>query len=112
MFVETDNNMIVLSKEQSTYFEQHADEILKEKGVSKAQFAKALGVAPQNINKLLGTKNALTLSNIASYLNIPLPFLLFGNAEKERDIHGCIYIDGIPHLVNSKDDLETLMTEL
>lgn len=112
MFVETDNNMFVLSKEQSTYFEQHADEILKDKGVSKAQFAKALGVAPQNINKLLGTKNALTLSNISSYLNIPLRFLLFGNAEKERDIHGCIYIDGIPHLINGKDDIETLLHDI
>ena len=80
MFVENDCNMFVLIKEQKTYFEEHADDFLKEKGITKAQLAKAMGVAPQNINKLFGTKNALTLSNIATYLNIPLQVLLFGKA--------------------------------
>ena len=101
--------MLLLGKEQKTFFENHADEILKEKGISKAQFAKAMGVAPQNINKLFGTKNALTLSNIANYLSIPLQVLLFGKEDKGQDIHGCIYIDGKPHLVRSKEDIESLI---
>ncbi len=105
-------NMLLLAKEQKTYFEEHAEEFLKEKNITKAQLAKEMGVAPQNINKLFGTKNALTLSKIASYLNIPLQVLLFGNEEKERDIHGCIYVDRTAHLISSKEDLINLVNEL
>ena len=105
-------NMLLLAKEQKTYFEEHAEKFLKEKNITKAQLAKEMGVAPQNINKLFGTKNALTLSKIASYLNIPLQVLLFGNEEKERDIHGCIYVDRTAHLISNKQDLLDLVNEL
>ena len=101
--------MRVLAKDQKTYLEDHADEILKERGISKAQFAKAMGVIPQNANKLVGTKNIITLTNIANYLNIPLEVLLFGDEEKEQDIHGCIFVDGRPVLVNSKAELLQLI---
>ena len=112
MFVENEYNMFVLAKEQKTYFEEHAEEILKENNITKAQLAKAMGVAPQNINKLFGTKNALTLSNIASFLNTPLQVLLFGKDGKDKEIHGCIYINGEPNLINSKKDLVSLVEGL
>lgn len=104
--------MFLLEKDQRTYFEEHADDILKEKGISKAQFAKTMGVAPQNINKLFGTKNAITLSNIANYLNIPLQVLLTGNETKGRDIHGCVYVDGKPILINGGEDVIKLAEEM
>ena len=104
--------MPVLAKEQKTYFEEHAEDFLKEKDISKAQFAKEMGVAPQNINKLFGTKNALTLSKIASFLDIPLQVLLFGKEEKERAILGCVFVDGTEHLIRSKEDLKDLLNEL
>ena len=112
MFAENECNMSVLAKEQKTYFEEHAEEFLKEKNISKALFAKEMGVAPQNINKLFGTKNALTLSKIASYLDIPLQVLLFGKEDKEQDVHGCIYVDRTAHLISSKEDLINLANEL
>ena len=104
--------MQVLSKGQKTFFEDHAEDFLKVRGISKAQFAKAMGVIPQNINKLVGTKNICTLTSIANYLDIPLPVILFGNEEMEQDIHGCIFVDGKPNLVNSKDDLAKLLNTL
>ena len=104
--------MQVLSKDQKTYFEDHADDFLKERGISKAQFAKAMGVIPQNINKLVGTKNICTLTSIANYLDIPLPVILFGNEEAVPDIHGCIYINGKPHLINSKEDIESILKDI
>lgn len=112
MFAENECNMPVLAKEQKTYFEEHAEDFLKEKDITKAQFARAMGVAPQNIIKLFGTKNALILSNIANYLNIPLQVLLFGKQDNEKEIHGCIFIDGDPRIVKSKKDLEDLLKEL
>lgn len=104
--------MQVLSKDQKTYFEDHADDLLKERGISKAEFAKAMGVMPQNTNKLVGTKNICTLTSIANYLNIPLPVILFGNEEAEQDIHGCIYINGKPVLVSNKEELLNLAKSL
>lgn len=104
--------MQVLSKDQKTYFEDHADDFLKERGISKAQFAKAMGVIPQNINKLVGTKNICTLTSIANYLDIPLPVILFGNEEAVPDIHGCIYINGKPNLINSKEDIESILKDI
>ena len=104
--------MQVLSKDQKTYFEEHADEILKEKGISKAQFAKAMGIVPQNINKLVGTKNVITLTNIANYLDLPLSVILFGEEEKEQVIHGCIFVDGDAVVVNSKEELLKLAQAL
>ena len=104
--------MQVLSKDQKTYFEDHADDLLKERGISKAEFAKAMGVMPQNTNKLVGTKNICTLTSIANYLDIPLPVILFGNEEAEQDIHGCIYINGKPHLINSKEDIESILKDI
>ena len=104
--------MQVLSKDQKTYFEDHADDLLKERGISKAEFAKAMGVMPQNTNKLVGTKNICTLTSIANYLDIPLPVILFGNEEAEQDIHGCIYINSKPHLINSKEDIESILKDI
>lgn len=104
--------MQVLSKDQKTYFEDHADDFLKERGISKAQFAKAMGVIPQNINKLVGTKNICTLTSIANYLDIPLPVILFGKDETKQDIHGCIFVDGDPVVVNSKEELLKLAKTL
>lgn len=95
-----------------TYFEENADELLNSRGISKAQFAKTMGVAPQNINKLFSTKNVFTLCKAADYLNIPLQVLINGNDSASKDVHGCIYVDGEAHLVNSKEEIETLLNTL
>ena len=104
--------MQVLSKDQKTYFEDHAEDFLKQRGISKAQFAKAMGVIPQNINKLVGTKNICTLTSIANYLDIPLSVILFGNEEAEQDIHGCIFINGKENIVHSREDIKNLLENL
>ena len=101
--------MNVLDKEQ-TYFEEHASELLESKGISKAQFAKEMGVVPQNINKLFGTKNVSTLCRVSSILGIPLDNLISG--EERQRIQGCVFVDGIANLIKSKDDLEELLKKL
>ena len=103
--------MFLLERDK-TYFEENADELLNSRSISKAQFAKTMGVAPQNINKLFSTKNVFTLIKAADFLNIPLNVLINGNDASNKDVHGCIYIDGKPNLVNSKADLQTLVDSL
>ena len=104
--------MQVLSKEQQTYIEVHADEILRERGISKVQFANAMCVKPQNFNKLIATKNIVTLTQMANFLNIPLQVLIYGKEDKEQDIKGCIFINGTPHIINGKEDIENVLNEL
>lgn len=104
--------MQVLSKDEQTYLEVHADEILKEKGISKAAFATAMGVKAQNFNKLVGTKNIVTLSQMGNYLNIPLQVLIFGREEKELEIRGCVFVDGEANLIKCKEDIKNLLNKL
>ena len=73
---------------EMTYFEENATRILDRKNISKAQFAKEMGVAPQNINKLFGTKNIYTLSKISTFLDIPLDVLLYGVRTSKKSIQG------------------------
>ena len=66
----------------TTYFEENATRILDRKNISKAQLAKEMGVAPQNINKLIGTKNVYTLSKISKFL-LSTDLFIFNNSSSE-----------------------------
>ncbi len=105
--------MNVLDKEQ-TYFEAHYEEYLIKAEMNKAQFANAMGVAPQNINKLFATKNALTLSRAAEILKVSLNELLFGKGpqSESQQIEGCVFVNGEPTIVRSQIDIEGLLTRI
>ena len=103
------SNMQVLSKEQQTFIETNAESILKERGISKATFTKAFNVLPQNFNKLVGTKNIVTLTQIAKYLDMPLDVLLFGKEQQVQDIHGVLYVDNKPVIVENRKQIEELL---
>lgn len=105
--------MLLLGKETS-YFEEHYEEYLHKAGMNKAQFAKAMGVLPQNASKLFSTKNALTLARVAEILNVTLDELLFGKKcdGEYRQIEGCVFVDGEPIIIRSKDDIETLLSAI
>ena len=95
-----------------TYFEEHGEEMLAAANMSKAQFAKAMGVLPQNINKLIATKNILILTKVSSVLNVPLQVLINGEEqqeEKQTEIYGCIYIDNKPYIFNNREELDKLL---
>ena len=99
--------MSVLEK---TYLEEHGDEMLVAAGLSKVQFATKLGIAPQNVKKLFGSKNISALAKVAGVLSVSLQYLIYGNMEQtSTDVHGCIYINGKPHLIAKKEDIEKLM---
>lgn len=102
--------MEVLSIEK-TYFEEHAEDLLNNAGINKAQFAKAMGIAPQNIGKLFSTKNAITLSKVGKVLNVSLNYLVHGAEQTKDDIHGCLYVNGNPVLINSREDLEEFLNK-
>lgn len=95
---------------EKTYFEEHAMELLAAANLTKAQFARAMEILPQNVSKLISTKNVMQLIKVSSVLNIPLQTLIYGEQEQETtpqpNLYGCIYIDGKPHIFNNREELD------
>lgn len=99
---------------EKTYFEEHAMELLTAANMTKAQFARAMDILPQNINKLIATKNVLILTKVSSVLDIPIQILIYGEQEQEiskTDVHGCIYIDNTAHIFNNRAELDELLKQ-
>lgn len=97
---------------ETTYFENHAPEMLAKAGITKAKLAEKLGVAPQNIKKVLETKNVKTLIKVAEALGVTLDVLLYGNEKEATRITGYIEVGGIIHKIQSKEDIESILSRL
>ena len=83
---------------EKTYFETHAEEMLRNAGMNKAQFSERMGIARQNV---------------ADTLNLPLSMLIYGNQSiEEHTIDGFIDVDGKIFRVRSKKDLENILYAL
>jgi transcriptional regulator with XRE-family HTH domain len=97
---------------ETTYFENHAPEMLSRAGLTKAKLAESLGVAPQNIKKVIETKNVKTLIKVAEALGVTLDVLLYGNEKEATRITGYIEVGGIIHKIQSKEDIERILSWL
>ena len=98
--------MSVLEK---TYLEEHGDDLLVAAGLNKVQFAEKVGIVPQNVKKLFATKNISTLAKVADVINVPLQVLIYGQEQTTLDVHGCIFVNGKPHLIAKKEDIGELL---
>lgn len=100
---------------EKTYFEEHAMELLTAANITKAQFARAMDILPQNVSKLISTKNVMQLIKVSSLLNIPLQTLIYGEQKQDTapqaNIYGCIYINNTPHIFNNRAELEELLKQ-
>ena len=100
---------------EKTYFEEHAMELLAAANLTKAQFARAMDILPQNVSKLISTRNVAHLIKVSSVLNIPLQTLIYGEQEQKAtpqpNLYGCIYINGKPHLFNNREELDKLLIQ-
>lgn len=95
-----------------TYFELHGEELLKERTLSKAQFAEKMGIKPQNLRKLFETKNVTILSKAAAILEIPVQTLISGpsNDEATYSLSGFVEFNGVVNNIKSKQDLVSLLS--
>lgn len=96
---------------EKTYFELHAEELLKQAGLNKARFAEQMGVARQNIQKTFETKNVFTLMRAAEILNTPLTVLIYGE-EAKSSIDGFVEINGVTYRLKSREDIEDLLSRI
>ena len=95
-------NMEVL---ETTYFERNAQEMLRNAGYTKAAFAEKMGVAAQNVNKTIATKNVYTLMKIAKLLGVSLDMVLTGGETEKCSIDGFVEINGETFRLKCREDL-------
>lgn len=97
---------------KKTYFEEHALEMLEGAGFTKAKFAKAIGIVPQNIKKVFETKNVHTLMKVAETLGVSLDTVIYGKMYGQAKINGFIEVNSVIYKVSSKEDIENVLTKI
>ena len=58
------------------YFEEKGPELLERRGMTKAEFARRMGILRQNVNALFRTNNLEIISRAADVLEVPLALLV------------------------------------
>lgn len=93
-----------------TFFSNHAEELISKANLNKSEFSLQMGVARQNLNKVvIQSNNIQILLRAAEVLGVSLNVLIYGETAKEnKSIMGFVEIDGIIHKINSKEDLLSL----
>ena len=82
------------------YFEEKGAELLDKVGMTKAEFARRMGIQRQNVNVLFRTNNLEIIARAAEVLDVPLA-LLVGYVE-EPDMEECQIIESAD--ASSSDD--------
>ena len=85
------------------------EEILKERGITKTQFADMMGVAKQNVNLLLNTNNTQKMEKIAEVLGVKFTDLFVADDQPQDELNGFVEYRGEIHRIRTKSDLENLL---
>ena len=88
------------------------EEILKERGITKTQFADMMGVAKQNVNLLLNTNNTQKMEKIAEVLGVKFTDLFVADAQPQDKLNGFVEYKGEIHRIKTKADLENLLKSI
>ncbi|MBO5631237.1 MAG: helix-turn-helix transcriptional regulator [Aeriscardovia sp.] len=87
-------------------------DVAKSKGMTMAQIAEKLGINPITLSQSLNGNPTLSrLTEVANVLGVDVSEL-FVQPRGQQDIHGCIFVDGDPVIVNSKEELLKLAKTL
>lgn len=96
---------------EGTYFETHAEELLRNAGLTKAKFSEKMGIARQNVQKVFETKNVYTLMRAAEILGTNLDTLIYGSKEGNA-IDGFVEVNGTTYRLKSREDIESLLERI
>lgn len=88
------------------------EEILKERGISKTQFADMMGVAKQNVNLLLNTTNTQKVEKIAEVLGVKFTDLFVTNEQPQEELNGFVEYKGEVYRIKTKTDLKSLLNKI
>ena len=88
-------------------------ELAKSKGMTMAEIAEKLGINPITLSQSLNGNPTLSrLTEVANALGVDVGELFVQPRSGKEEIHGCLFIDGDPVIVNSKEELLTLTKAL
>ncbi len=83
-------------------------ELCKMRGISMAELAARIGIKPIPLSQSLNRNPTLSrLKEVAAVLEVDVPDL-FEKSNKE-DIYGCLWVNGVPTIINSRNDLDTIL---
>ena len=88
------------------------EEILRERGITKTQFADMMGVAKQNVNLLLNTNNTQKMEKIAEVLGVKFTDLFVADDHPQDELNGFVEYKGEIHRIKTKADLENLLKSI
>ena len=88
------------------------EEILRERGITKTQFADMMGVAKQNVNLLLNTNNTQKMEKIAEVLGVKFTDLFVADDQPQDELNGFAEYKGEIHRIRTKSDLENLLKSI
>lgn len=82
------------------------DQLLKEKGISKTDLAKKMGMSRENLYRIInGNPTLENLEKIANSLGVNLGKLF-------NDMNGYVELNGVIHKVTCKEDLENILAKV
>lgn len=85
-------------------------ELCKEKHITMAEIAAKIGINPVTLSQSLSGNPTLSrLQEMADILGVEVPELF---ERKRKDIYGCLYVEGKPILVSSKDDVKKILDQI
>ena len=88
------------------------EELLKERGISKTQFADMMGVAKQNVNLLLNTTNTQKMEKMAEALEVKFTDLFVVDDQPQEELNGFVEYKGEIHRIKTKTDVENLLKSM
>ena len=88
------------------------EEILRERGITKTQFADMMGVAKQNVILLLNTNNTQKMEKIAEVLGVKFTDLFVADDQPQDELNGFVEYKGEIHRIRTKSDLENLLKSI
>ena len=81
--------------------------------MTMAQIAEKLGINPITLSQSLNGNPTLSrLTEVANILGVDVSELFVSPRAGREEIHGCLFIDGDPVIVNSKEELLKLAKAL
>lgn len=102
-----------------TVFEAHGEELIACAGMTKAEFARRMGIQRQNVKSLFRSPKLETVYKVAQVLNLPVGYLIgyvdpidydeepFSSMIREQNIQGMDDSDAAESLVIQPEDIPT-----
>lgn len=84
-------------------------EVAKSKGMTMAQIAEKLNISNITLSQSLNGNPTLSrLTEVAETLGVDVSEL-FVQPQKKQGIHGVLYVEGKPIIVNNREDIEMVL---